>query len=383
MPSLHGPVAPLYAGRSPSPAIADLTPPREARPGACATPPCRLPFTPARHTGEVTRPDVRLRPARWLLAAVSCLGVVLFTVPGHLGLWQTYPFTQLSSMRMLTALGILVGGLCCVAWAVATRRGELVRPSTVTAAVSILCATGVVGSLLASGAARSEVARPGEPELTIMSLNASDTSADDVAAAAIDVGADAVLLVESPAEVVEGVAALLGEEATAFTNVERAVSKFTSVGIVVRDGLGRYEPTQGPELQLGSVALTGEGPGPAHLAVVHPPPPVSRWAPAQRWSSQLRVAATWCEEQEDAIVGGDFNAVADHLRRAGLDRCESATDVLGLSARGTWPVDFPAWLGAGIDHVLSDPAEWEALSARVLEVGVTDHRAVVVQYRRP
>ena len=329
----------------------------------------------------MSRPEPRFIVARWALAVACCLGVVLFTIPGHLGLWRIYPFTQLSSMRMLTALGILVGGLCCLGWAAWRRRGTLVRPSIVTALVSIGCVGLVASLLLRDGALRDEATADDAPDVTVLSFNARDTDAEDIAEAVRETFADAVLLVEAPAEVVEGVAELLGEDTVAHTNAEVVTSRFDAVGIVVHRRLGAYEPVEGPELQLGSLALTGGGHGPAHLTVVHPPPPVQRWAPAPRWSSQLATAVQWCEDV-GGIVGGDFNAVADHLGRSGLDECESATDSLGLSARGTWPVRLPGSLGAGIDHQLSRPDRWLPTRAKIVEIGDSDHRAVVVDYRR-
>ncbi len=329
----------------------------------------------------MSRTSPRFVVARWLLAAVSCLGVVLFTVPGHLGLWRIYPFTQLSSMRMLTALGIGVGALCCLAWAAWRRRGTLVRPSLVTALVSLGCVGLVATLLVRDGALRDEASLDDAPDVTVLSFNARDTTASDVAEAVQESFADAVLLVEAPSEVVEEVAEILGDDTVAHTNADVATSRFDAVGIVVHRRLGAYEPTEGPDLQLGSLVLTGGGHGPETLSVVHPPPPVQRWAPAPRWSSQLARAVQWCEDN-GGIVGGDFNAVADHLRRSGLQECESATDALGLSARGTWPVELPSALGAGIDHQLSRPDRWLPTSARILEVGDSDHRAVVVSYRR-
>ncbi|MGJ9414360.1 endonuclease/exonuclease/phosphatase family protein [Aeromicrobium sp. CF4.19] len=327
-------------------------------------------------------PEVRFAGARWVLAGVSCLGVVLFAVPGHLGLWDVYPFTQLSSMRTLTALGILVGALSCLVWAGVVRRGTWWRPSLATALVSLVC-VGIVGTTaVGDGALRSEAMREDAADVTVMSFNAKDTRAVDIARAAEESYADAILLVEAPAEVVQEVADLLRDEATAFTNEDAATSSFDSVGVVVLNRLGRYEQSAGPTLQLGSVVIEGNGNGPTHLAAVHPPPPVQRWAPAAHWGEQLRTVVRWCEDNRDGIVGGDLNAISDHVRRSGLDRCESATDTLGLAGRGTWPVDLPAWLGAGIDHQLSDPTVWDPVAARIVEVGDSDHRAVLVGYRR-
>ncbi|WP_375002592.1 endonuclease/exonuclease/phosphatase family protein [Aeromicrobium sp. CTD01-1L150] len=330
----------------------------------------------------MSRNDVRFARSRWALAAISCLGVVLFTIPGHLGLWQLYPFTQLSSMRMLTALGIAAGAICCLLWAVRARRGSLLRPSLVTALVCLVCVAVVGTSLVRDGALRSSQGDDaGMHDLVVMSFNASETSADDIADAIRAQDADVTMLVEAPAAIVTEVSEQV-EGTTAFTNEDFASNRFESVGIVVQNRLGTYEQVDGPDLQLGSVAIEGGGHGPAHLTAVHPPPPVQRWAPAAHWRNQVRTSVEWCEDHEEAIVAGDFNAIADHLNRSGLDRCRSATDDLGLSAHGTWPVKLPGWLGAGIDHQLSDPLTWTPLTAKIITLGDSDHRAVVVTYRR-
>ncbi len=318
---------------------------------------------------------------RWLLAALSCAGVLLFLVPGHLGLWAHYPFTQLSAMRMLTTLGLLGGALGALTWAVLRPRGTWWRPSLVTASVTLVVSALVLTFLVRDGALAGSRTPTDATDLVVLSFNAHGATAQEILEVGRDVDPDVIMLVEAPDELVRAVADGF-DGASAFTNAEEATSVYDAVGIVTRARIGTYEQVQGPRLQLGSVAIEGGGHGPSHLTAVHPLPPRQRYAPAQRWREEVSRAVRWCEDRSDAIIGGDFNAVSDHLRRLGLDRCSSATDTLGLSARGTWPTALPAPLGAGIDHQLSDPGSWLPTRAEIVTIGGSDHRAVLVSWLR-
>lgn len=319
--------------------------------------------------------------SRWLLAAFSCAGVLLFLVPGHLGLWAHYPFTQLSSMRMLTTLGLVVGALGCLAWAALRPRGTWWRPSLVTAAVTLVVSALVLASLVREGAFAESRSPTDATDLVVLSFNAQGATAEEILEASREADPDVIMLVEAPDDLVRAVADGF-DGASAFTNADQATSSVDAVGIVTRARIGTYEQVEGPSLQLGSVAIEGGGHGPSHLAAVHPLPPRQRYAPAPVWREEVSRSVQWCEDRSDAIVGGDFNAVADHLRRLGLERCASATDALGLSARGTWPTALPAPLGADIDHQLSDPESWLPTRAEILTIGGSDHRAVLVSWLR-
>lgn len=318
---------------------------------------------------------------RWLLAAVSCAGVLLFLVPGHLGLWAYYPFTQLSSMRMLTTLGLVLGALGALTWAALRPRGAWFRPSVVTASVALVVSALVMTSLVRDGAFTPSRSPTDATDLVVLSFNAHGATAEEILDASREADPDVIMLVEAPDELVRAVAEGY-DGASAFTNAEEATSVFDAVGIVTRARIGTYERVEGPRLELGSVAIEGGGHGPSHLAAVHPLPPRQRYAPAPTWREEVSRSVQWCEDRSDAIVGGDFNAVADHLRRLGLERCASATDALDLSARGTWPTVLPAALGADIDHQLADPQSWLPTRAEILTIGGSDHRAVLVSWLR-
>lgn len=318
---------------------------------------------------------------RWVLAAVCCTGVLLFLLPGHLGLWAHYPFTQLSSMRMLTTVGLVCGALGCIAWALLRPRGTWWRPSLVTASVTLVVSALVVTSLVRDGAFAESRSPIDATDLVVLSFNAHGATAEEILEASREADPDVIMLVEAPDELVRAVAEGF-DGASAFTNAEEATSVFDAVGIVTRARIGAYEQVDGPSLRLGSVAIEGGGHGPAHLAAVHPLPPRQRYASAPVWRDEVSRSVRWCEDRSDAIVGGDFNAVADHLRRLGLERCASATDALDLSARGTWPTVLPAPLGADIDHQLSDPESWLPTRAEILDIDGSDHRAVLVSWLR-
>jgi endonuclease/exonuclease/phosphatase (EEP) superfamily protein YafD len=108
------------------------------------------------------------------------------------------------------------------------------------------------------------------------------------------------------------------------------------------------------------------------VQVVHPPPPISRWA-VGRWRGLLR------EVPAGRLVLGDFNGTLDNreVRRV-LDRgYVDAADAAGAGLQWTYPAGRPA-LRLTIDHVLV-PRSVAVHRVVVRGLPGSDHRAVIAE----
>lgn len=115
------------------------------------------------------------------------------------------------------------------------------------------------------------------------------------------------------------------------------------------------------------------------LQVAHPMPPM----PGQLdvWRTELGRLRAYAAGRGDAptLIAGDFNATQDHaafrdLLDTGMRDSARAT---GLSRTPSWPSTTTPVLGAQIDHVLVSDA-LRPRTARFLDLGNTDHRALLV-----
>ncbi|MFH8490134.1 endonuclease/exonuclease/phosphatase family protein [Streptomyces longisporoflavus] len=118
------------------------------------------------------------------------------------------------------------------------------------------------------------------------------------------------------------------------------------------------------------------------IQLAHPMPPLPEQLGTWRTElAELRdYAAEGKSENRSTIIAGDFNATQDHAAfRDILDTggVRDAARLAGSARTATWPADLMSPLGAQIDHVLATP-DFSASDARFLEIGDTDHRALVV-----
>ncbi|MFI2370317.1 endonuclease/exonuclease/phosphatase family protein [Streptomyces sp. NPDC018833] len=147
--------------------------------------------------------------------------------------------------------------------------------------------------------------------------------------------------------------------------------------------LSRYPlaPAAGVRSVLAMPAATADIAGRSvDLQLAHPLPPVPE--ALADWRRELgllrdRAAATG---DGPAVVAGDFNATQDHAAFRGILRAgglRDSTRLAGASRTPSWPAGLPRPLGAQIDHVLVSE-DFSVRSARFLDLGGTDHRALLV-----
>ncbi|MEU6765212.1 endonuclease/exonuclease/phosphatase family protein [Streptomyces sp. NPDC046853] len=118
------------------------------------------------------------------------------------------------------------------------------------------------------------------------------------------------------------------------------------------------------------------------IQLAHPMPPLPKQLGTWRTElAELRdYAAEGKRENRSTIIAGDFNATQDHAAfRDILDKggVRDAARLAGSARTTSWPADLMSPLGTQIDHVLATP-DFSASDARFLEIGDSDHRALVV-----
>ncbi|MEJ5945544.1 endonuclease/exonuclease/phosphatase family protein [Pseudokineococcus basanitobsidens] len=322
---------------------------------------------------------------RTLLAVVAAglgLVAVVTTAPALVGLSTTAGVAHAVALRGPGALALAVAA---VVLGLVARRRRGGRVAGGLAALLAACAVVHVGVLVLRGV---DGRAPGpEADLVVVALNTEvdGVSPEQLADLVEAVGADVVALPETPATVAAAMAAAVdartGQRWSALTEAvdERPIA---ATSLLVADRLGALERVGAPALELSAVAARTDA---APLVVAaHPPPPIPGRFPMREWAAQGRTAVRACAVP-GAVVAGDLNATLDHAPlRDGLDAgpCVDAAEAAGAGGLGTWPASLPPLLAAPIDHVLVDARAWEPLTADVVRVGGTDHRAVVVGLAR-
>ncbi|MFD9910684.1 endonuclease/exonuclease/phosphatase family protein [Streptomyces sp. NPDC059063] len=118
---------------------------------------------------------------------------------------------------------------------------------------------------------------------------------------------------------------------------------------------------------------------PVRVQLAHPMPPTP--GGVDRWRRELGSLREYADGGggRATIIAGDFNATQDHaaFRRILDTGLRDAARQDGASRTPTWPTFLPRPFGAQIDHVLTTD-DFASHDARFLDIGNTDHRAVLV-----
>jgi endonuclease/exonuclease/phosphatase (EEP) superfamily protein YafD len=221
----------------------------------------------------------------------------------------------------------------------------------------------------------------GEPQLTVMTLNASYGDAD-------------------PAQVLELVNDLDVDILTIQELTPRLAESLAQVGLndtlpfsVVQDerghgGIGlwsRAPMTNGialDDLDVWAIrADVDTARGPVTVFAVHPARP--RVSEHARWSSDLAILTQMIDSTPGAVlVAGDFNTTRDHASFRKLERLGFAdeSDQAAAGIQFTFPQGLTIPPLFAIDHVLTRDVPWVAVQVATIAVTGTDHRALVVGY---
>ncbi|WP_151477159.1 endonuclease/exonuclease/phosphatase family protein [Streptomyces albicerus] len=140
------------------------------------------------------------------------------------------------------------------------------------------------------------------------------------------------------------------------------------------------KPTAGIPATMGMPGATADVKGhEIRLQLAHPMPPLP--AHVSTWRKELSTLRDYAaaNDTRPTILAGDFNASQDHaaFRRILDTGFRDSARLTGDTRTPTWPAITAPALGAQIDHVLVS-RDLSANRTRFLELGSTDHRALVV-----
>lgn len=321
----------------------------------------------------------------WVVTLALAVAAVLTLDPARLG-WSTrLPVTQAIAMRPYLAAGFgALGALLLLVVLVGALLGRRWPRRTALALVFLLVGAGHALVLWNRGLGGEELPEAREGAVTVLTLNTLGGGANpgQVAAAAAETGADVLTLPETSEDsarlVAQDLAALTG---TSFQVFAEQTGRWdsSSTALLVSAELGEYAQAPAPETSHGSVRaepVTGDGPT---FVAVHPISPHAPGPAMDQWRADLDAVTELCRTEPGVVVAGDFNATLDHAPMRDIGDCVDASSEGGVGGVATWPAHLPRLVGAHIDHVLVDGRSYVVDAAAVLDVGASDHRAVVAQ----
>lgn len=329
-----------------------------------------------------------------LLAAIVVLAAAVAAVvlvwPQLFGLAWTPIIAQAVALRGLGAAAAIAAALILTVVAILAPGARRFFASLAAIALAFAAVNTIVLATRGFGNLGFETATPSD--ITVLAWNTlgDEPGASTIADFAIKNDVDVLALPETTNELGLEIANLMKEAGTPMwvhTVAYDQVSKANSTTLLISAELGEYsvDPDAESTAILPSVVakpLDGRGPT---LVAVHTVAPLPPMEPV--WLQDLKWTAAVCEEGDDVIMAGDFNATLDHfagLPRVGgadLGACFDAAQATDNAAVGTWPTRLPAVLGAPIDHVLTT-SQWTVTGMRVVESldgAGSDHRPVLVQ----
>lgn len=322
-----------------------------------------------------------------LIAALAFLSLFPGVLPLETDLRLITPFAQLVALRSWLALGFVAVGL--VVGVIALLRHRIAGAGQIGAALAavllvvgathaaVLVSRGISDPTGDTAAAQANPATVGV--LTYNTLGAA-TSPEDLSQVIQENKVDVVVLPETSTRHGMELAALLERAGWDFqlfdTGTDPAQPEFSSTVLLVARELGEYR-LGGAQLHaqssLSVVPVDGSGP---QIVAVHPMAPVLGLEPVWEW--EITETYGLCSEiKNPLIIAGDFNSTADH-QAALVSTCADAGQEAGIAGRGTWPVGYPSLLGSPIDRVLHNSGEFQGVAAKLIEVGKSDHRGLLV-----
>ncbi len=324
-----------------------------------------------------------------LVTLAALVALVILAWPQAVGLEDSWLVAQAVALRGATVV-------IALAAAIVFALLSLARPLRVLAGglagVLIVYCLAVTGILALRGAGSSTPDAAQEGDVTVLSWNTlgDEPGAQRIADVAVREGADVVMLPETSHETGLDVALAMreaGHPMWVHTVAFDQISKARSTTVLISPDLGEYDLLSSGENRgdntsvLPSAVLEptdGEGP---RIVAVHAVAPMK--TQMQNWRDDLAWLADQCATGS-VIMAGDFNATIDHMFSHGVDggdlgRCADAAVSGGSGAVGTWHTEWPALVGAPIDHVMAT-ADWRVRAVHVVrdqDAAGSDHRPIV------
>jgi endonuclease/exonuclease/phosphatase (EEP) superfamily protein YafD len=311
---------------------------------------------------------------RLLAGAAATVPAVVLLLPDLLGLDRVAVLAAVVAFRPQAVVATALAALGVV----------LVRRRWWPAAVPVLVVCAVGGVLVVPRAVAQPAPVAAGPELTVLSFNVDQGSADVAALAAVirRERPDVVVLPESAdpfRSLLAGAIPDLGYRS--FVAARVAAQDVTGTTVLTAPGLGPVSARVIAEGRFDPwLELTGGRLGTLRVVGVHVSAPVP--GKIVSWPEELVALQRWCGPGAGpAVVVGDFNATLDHREfREGTRGCADAGAVTGQGVVATWDAAWPRWFGVQIDHVLA--GGWaQPMALRILDLPGSDHRALLADVR--
>ncbi len=327
-----------------------------------------------------------------LFTVLCAIGAAVLTFPGFFRVDRIFPIAQIVSFRGVLALAFATAAVLMLLFALVRPMRGIALSLAVVAGIAA-AANGVI--LVSRGLGVEHLPAKTESSIRVLTWNTAGpaTSPDTIARLAVAMDADIVALPETTIETGTSVAFAMRDLGHPMW-VHHAEDPSTewdagSTTLLISPDLGDYsviassqDGSSNTSTVPSAVAMPISGDGPIIVAAhaVAPRPNYMR-----DWRDDLRWLADQCTDG-NVIMAGDFNATIDHMSGLGIDggdlgRCRDAAASTGSGAVGTWSTDFPALLGAPIDHVMAS-TRWTATGSvvvRTTDDSGSDHRPLVVQ----
>jgi endonuclease/exonuclease/phosphatase (EEP) superfamily protein YafD len=316
--------------------------------------------------------------------------LLLAAWPQLIGLQLQAGVAQVVSLRGLT---VLIAAALVILFTLISLISPRTRRFTGTLGVLLLAFSVLTVLVLSTrGFGNPSMQKKADADITVLSWNTLGDApgADEIAALALKVDADVVVLPETSVETADIVKAIMTDAGHGMQQLHLSldeISKARTTSVLISTAMGTYvlDDSAGTTEVLPSViAVPTDGTGPTIVAA-HPISPVP--GEMAHWRNGLDWLADRCTGK-NIILAGDLNSTLDHYTGLGVDggdlgRCHDAAKATGNAAVGTWPTSFPPLLGAPIDHVMATP-DWQLIGFRVIQTedgAGSDHRPVVAQLR--
>jgi endonuclease/exonuclease/phosphatase (EEP) superfamily protein YafD len=329
-----------------------------------------------------------------ILVTVLCaIAAAVLTWPGFFRVDRIYPIAQIVSFRGLLAIAFAIAAVLALLIALARPLRAFALSLALVAGVAAV-ANGVI--VATRGTGTEALPAKTETSIRVMTWNTAGTATtpESVAQIAVAMDADIVTLPETTIETGEQVAIAMrdmGHRMWAYHAEygDQDGWDARSTTLLISPELGSYavidssqDGTSNTSTVPSAVAMPTDGRGPIVVAAhaVAPRPSFM-----QHWRDDLQWLADQCATS-NVIMAGDFNATIDHMTGLGADGgtlglCHDAAVETGNGGVGTWSSEWPAVLGAPIDHVLASP-DWVptgSLVLRSMDGSGSDHRPLIVQ----
>lgn len=333
-----------------------------------------------------------------LLGGIALLSVRLDLFPSLAPYLLQEPFAQIIALRGVLAVGIFGCGLLCAIFSLIRRRRKgRGKIAACLALLLLLAALGHGATIFQRGVHNLDKLPQGVPgSINVLTYNTQGGATDmaDIAEIVKAEQVDIVVLPETSAPRGKKLVEMLDRAGYTYqyfdTHTSRFQPEFSSTILLISDRLGEYELDTSSSYVDGEISFIKTRPvldpvastawerARPNIIATHPIAPMPERQ--GRWKKEITTVYENCRENTNFIMAGDFNSTFDHQAALGA-KCKDAAKEAGSGALGTWPSDIYPLFASPIDRIVHGGKYYRGKSARLVQVGGSDHRGLLVQLR--